>query len=278
MRRMHAFTLIELLVVIAIIALLLSIMMPSLAKAKELARATGCKMHMKNLGLALALYQAQNNEYIVPSYNMTGTQGGDASPLDGWGPILDRDGLVGGTKELSGSSFLCQSIADIDAVGAGRGTDPNNAKGWMYWPCIRYSDRNEPVPEANLWGGFHTIRQGYWINADNPIGGVKSVVPDTYYTASVGYGPGSNGLYIRNTNASVFTQPGKLIALADGIYAGRQSNSRPGDSNCRVGWRHGNGDTANVALADGHCDSIRGDMFPTTDAPGPYSVYAKPSK
>ncbi|NLW85816.1 MAG: type II secretion system protein [Planctomycetes bacterium] len=56
MKRRQAFTLIELLVVVAIISLLVSILLPSLQKAKELANTTICKTNMKNIGAALSFY------------------------------------------------------------------------------------------------------------------------------------------------------------------------------------------------------------------------------
>lgn len=54
--RSIGFTLIELLVVIAIISLLVSILLPSLQNAKELARKTACQSHLHTLSLGMALY------------------------------------------------------------------------------------------------------------------------------------------------------------------------------------------------------------------------------
>ena len=55
-----AFTLIELLVVIAIIGLLMAILMPALNLARDHGRRASCMSNMRQVGLALALYQ---NEY-----------------------------------------------------------------------------------------------------------------------------------------------------------------------------------------------------------------------
>lgn len=65
-KNVKGFTLIELLVVISIIALLMSILMPSLSKAKELARKTVCLSSEKQLGLAAASYASEFND----SFNM----------------------------------------------------------------------------------------------------------------------------------------------------------------------------------------------------------------
>ena len=63
----NAFTLIELLVVIAIISLLVSILLPSLQKAKDLARAVVCLHNLKGIGLAVNLYSTEYEGYFPPS-------------------------------------------------------------------------------------------------------------------------------------------------------------------------------------------------------------------
>ncbi len=60
MRKFEGFTLIELLVVIAVIALLLSILMPALSKAKDLAMGAACKGNLKNYTFAMQMYLDDN--------------------------------------------------------------------------------------------------------------------------------------------------------------------------------------------------------------------------
>jgi prepilin-type N-terminal cleavage/methylation domain-containing protein/prepilin-type processing-associated H-X9-DG protein len=61
----HGFTLIELLVVIAIIAILASLLLPGLAKSKQLATGARCQSNQKQLGLAFFMYADENNDRIV---------------------------------------------------------------------------------------------------------------------------------------------------------------------------------------------------------------------
>ncbi|MCK5000247.1 MAG: type II secretion system protein [Anaerohalosphaera sp.] len=60
--RKKGFTLIELLVVISIIALLLAILMPSLALVKEKAKLVICKTNLKQYGLAIKMYLLDNGD------------------------------------------------------------------------------------------------------------------------------------------------------------------------------------------------------------------------
>ena len=70
MNRKKAFTLIELLVVVAIIALLISILLPSLARARELSKRVVCAANSRGIGQACKIY-AQENEEFWPTVETT---------------------------------------------------------------------------------------------------------------------------------------------------------------------------------------------------------------
>ena len=262
-RTPKAFSLLELLVVIAIIGLLVGFLAPALSSARRNARAVVCKTNLKNLMMAILMYSDNNSGLIVPSYNTRGVSPSIANPLDGWGPILDKGHYLAGNREFRNNPFTCPDTMDIAGMAETQtGRDPNKPKGYMDWPTVITLSQNFPttIPRS---GFERIIRVGYWINADTPLGRPQAFQQGIHFTGSVGYGPNLQGQVMKPNLLADIVKPSRLIALADGLYAGQQESTRLGDRNSRIGYRHPGGVGAcNLGFADGHVGDTTGNRFP----------------
>ena len=101
-RRRTGFTLVELLVVIGIIALLISILMPAVSRARKQAQMTHCAANLRNIGTAMGSYVSTNGFY--PGHAGLPSAGGQ--PMGVWPTRL--------RKHLSGDQnvFYCPSQED----------------------------------------------------------------------------------------------------------------------------------------------------------------------
>lgn len=115
--RWKAFTLIELLVVVAIIALLISILLPSLNRAREQAKAVQCAANMHSTGQAIHTYLAEDKrnsfpasyQYLDASGNISYLPTGDAGGYLHWSYALWSSGKV------DRKSFECPSYPNRGA-------------------------------------------------------------------------------------------------------------------------------------------------------------------
>ncbi|MCE5218350.1 DUF1559 domain-containing protein, partial [bacterium] len=75
-RRGTGFTLIELLVVIAIIAILAAILFPVFARAREKARQSACQSNLKQIGVAVMMYNQDYDETTFTTWRISNDQNG----------------------------------------------------------------------------------------------------------------------------------------------------------------------------------------------------------
>lgn len=123
MSRKRGFTLVELLVVIAIIAVLVSILLPSLNKARNSAVTLQCASNLAQLGLATIEYAQDNGDYYMPYGGLSAV-----SPIIGLDP--GNGGGPGPSHSLHSPDFITwvNSTNGISYPGVGTNpTDPNFA-------------------------------------------------------------------------------------------------------------------------------------------------------
>ncbi len=184
MSKKNGFTLIELLVVIAIIALLLSILMPSLSKAKEQAKAVVCSSRQHQQGIMFLTY-ATDNDGKFPEHNNAGAD--YVKSYDGSDMTLALDDYAGETE-----FFYCP--LDPSGVSDDYGIPPYTYASWKYrnepgnvYVMISYAwYANFGAGSATRWryyNGFKLIRNMQEANSNRALGSDMLFVYEPFTTS-----------------------------------------------------------------------------------------------
>ncbi len=165
--RSRAFTLIELLVVVAIIAVLIAILLPSLANAKSAANRTKCLANLRAIGSGTRVYAGENADQIPDmataasgyaysnlSWNIVGSAGPN--------PVFYGLGKLWSQHEVSDPKiFLCptQVNSDFNGTGWNLPTPLGSISGFTYRPSYNFQPNHTDPTAAKVGVAYAKISQ-----------------------------------------------------------------------------------------------------------------------
>jgi len=190
--RRRAFTLIELLVTIAIIAVLVGILIPSLAGVRAYSRNVKCQTNLRSFGQSFQMYLNNNKDflpYVRPFYDPDIPSSSDPALLEIFSAYMDvktPEREIPGdpnSKFIPADPFFCPSDRNpLDEAGFSLGIS------YEYWPGMMMVFAEGPLLGDK--GKAQRMVSNYWRNGTN-----IPVLSDAKPWHKFGGNSGQNGLY-----------------------------------------------------------------------------------
>jgi len=240
----RAFTLVELLVVIGIIALLISILLPALQKARAEANKIKCMSNLRTIMQAMAMYEGENkNTLMFPNW------GPPKSNVYKYGWLYETDLPTPTYSELDTKSGLVYQYIKQTAI----------------FHCPLHNWDGEPATHTSRMTSY--LMNGAAVaygTGKPPLGGPTKNPPAFRVTA-----------FTQNADRILFWE-----AEENGSNNGSAWNdgsSYPNENNSGLTRRHGKG--AVVAMLDGHLEWWTNDEYlrEATVKPGPNQLWYVPT-
>ncbi len=184
MSKRRGFTLIELLVVVAIITILLAILLPALARARESTKSLSCASNLRSLAVGVQIYAQENNSFfpqassrpptwsviwmfqlelvVNPSRTNTGNDHGFWNDVKLWRCISEDP-----TRSAYGYSYGYNAQAT-------NMFDPN----YSFWPCTSLKITAIGNPSGKIVLGDST---DFLIAGNQPVSWANNVKPNHLY-------------------------------------------------------------------------------------------------
>jgi len=282
--RQRAFTLLELLTVVAVLALLMSILLPSLSSARNLAKRIACSAQLRTLAQAATDYALDYDDAIPGSPLTSGMHFTLTPGTDVWKPgdaVCDWYDFAGAVAPKLNTSIVGKERKDlIGGLTEGVFGCPCNQETYGPYP----QDQDYPVIQAVSYLTMNTfMRAGpgfYQEYRLEPPTGIstdevwKVAWPDNYNVQMPEhYVPrfervGTESLKVLLADGFRYYDPPATMdyCILQKAFAGNQSAQPPCDVASReygeedagkLSYRHGNKDTINAVFFDGHAEPLK---------------------
>lgn len=238
----RAFTLIEILVVVAIIALLISILLPSLSRARAQAKNVACRANLHDLGQTFLIYADQSKNFFPANHD----------------PFLDSfQALVPGKMLRNPQILVCPATSNVVKESTIR--KPLTAADYAvsstsvwaeerantYYPYIPSSHVTRHAGSASDSAGYHSYEYMAAYKRDNTAKWYRRKSIPTFF-------PPSDMLLVHDED----DQPGGSLAGMAGVGCSGSTSSmaspaQPGN-NCPQPWDNHKAEGMNMMFADGH--------------------------